>query len=102
MAQSLLPVVQDSAAGAEPARHSRWLEAQAYCGPAHGQLWLVDPQDGPSADMRFSVDDGEPVCYQLILDPLTRRPARDHQGRYLYMPVRYQPALPRSSPVPPR
>jgi hypothetical protein len=102
MAQSRLPVVRDSAAGAEPAHHAGWLEAQAYCGPAHGQQWLMDPQDGPSAEMLFSLDDGERICYRLILDPLTRRPARDHRGRYLYMPVRYQPASPRSSPVPPR
>ena len=102
MAQSLLPVAQDSAAGAEPAHHAGWLEAQAYCGPAHGQLWLVDPQDGPSADMLCSVDDDERICYRLILDPLTWQPARDHRGRYVYMPVRYQPAFSRRSPVTPR
>jgi hypothetical protein len=72
------------------------VQAQAYCGPAHGYRWAIDPDtapplfaDAPSAGLGTA-------SYRLILNPRTRQPARDHQGRllYWYAPPAERPARP--------
>jgi len=61
--------------------------ARAYCGPAHGQCWTVD------ADIELHpvvwLEGGEgSAAYQVTVDPVSRRPARDRLGNVVYMPVR--------------
>jgi hypothetical protein len=61
-------------------------QAQAYCGPAHGQRWPVEPGDGPSDVVELLTPGG--ICsYRLLVHPGTHAPARDHQGRYPYLPA---------------
>jgi hypothetical protein len=61
-------------------------QAQAYCGPAHGQRWLVEPGDGPPDVVQLLTRDGV-SSYRLLVHPRTHGPARDHQGRYPYLLV---------------
>lgn len=67
-------------------------EAQAYCGPAHGQRWAVDEQVDVPAVVDLAVAGGSIVRYRLVTHPRTGRPARDHRGRYLYLPSLHQPS----------
>jgi hypothetical protein len=62
------------------------VQAQAYCGPAHGQRWPVEAGSGPLDVVQVQTPAG--ICsYRLLMHPRTRGPARDHQGRYPYLPV---------------
>jgi hypothetical protein len=61
--------------------------ARAYCGPAHGQHWIID------SDIEFPAVvwlEGltEAAAYRLARNPATRRPARDRLGNVVYMPKR--------------
>lgn len=59
---------------------------RAYCGPAHGHRWALHARVPPqSVELG---DDRTRVRYQLVHHPRTRKPARDHLGNYLYMPLR--------------
>jgi hypothetical protein len=59
--------------------------ARAYCGPAHGQQWPIG-REGPPA--RVELPGGSSMCpYRLVRHPRTGRPARDHRGNYLYVPI---------------
>ena len=58
--------------------------ARAYGGSAHGHRWTV-----PSAAPPDQVVLGDSTCYRLVHAPDTHRPALDHLGNYLYMPVRH-------------
>jgi hypothetical protein len=61
-------------------------QAQAYCGPGHGRRWSVEPGNGPPAVVQLQTPGG--ICsYRLLVHPRTHGPARDHQGRYPYLPV---------------
>ena len=60
--------------------------ARAYCGPAHGRSWTLSPDTTPPATVELRVD-GQQVHYRLAYNPLTRRPAKDHLGNYLYIAV---------------
>lgn len=62
--------------------------ARAYCGPAHGQSWVIGC-DTPLADQVTLGNDGDASSYQLVRDAQTGRPARDRHGNFLYMPERY-------------
>lgn len=68
------------------------VESQAYCGPAHGQRWAVDEQVDLPAVVDLAVAGACPVRYRLVTHPRSGRPARDHQGRYLYLPSLHQPS----------
>lgn len=60
-------------------------EARAYCGPAHGQEWTVSAGE-PAAWVELPT--GASSClYRLVRDGRTRRPARDHLGFLLYVPI---------------
>ncbi|MEP6815339.1 MAG: hypothetical protein ABI873_07305 [Marmoricola sp.] len=59
--------------------------ARAYCGPSHGVSWVV----GGAGDPPDAVEVPDPcgdLEYRLVRQPRTRRPARDSQGNYLYLP----------------
>ncbi len=77
--------------------------AKAYCGPAHGQSWVIDDVHSlpEQLDLEF---DGAVHVYRLVHDPRAGRPARDHSGNYLYMPVSYggAPSAVGPSAAPPR
>ena len=61
-------------------------QSQAYCGPGHGQRWPVEPGPGQPDVVQLQTPGG--ICsYRLLVRPRTRGPARDHQGRYPYLPV---------------
>ena len=65
--------------------------ARAYCGPAHGQQWPIGPE-GPPAWVELP--GGSSSCpYRLVRHPRTGRPARDHRGNYLYVPIVVDGAL---------
>ena len=72
------------------ARPQGGAKGQAYCGRAHGRWWDVDPESPPAA-VTVRCPDAEEVCYRLARDPRTQRPARDPRGRYVYVPVRFDP-----------
>jgi hypothetical protein len=61
-------------------------ESQAYCGPGHGQRWPVEPGSRPP-DVVALLTPGGICSYRLLVHPRTHGPARDHQGRYPYLPV---------------
>jgi hypothetical protein len=61
-------------------------QAQAYCGPGHGRRWPVEAGNGPSNVVQLETPGG-PCSYGLLVHPRTLRPARDHQGRYSYLPL---------------
>lgn len=60
-------------------------EAQAYCGAAHGQQWPVT-EATPPAWVELPTG-ATTALYRLVRNPRTARPARDHLGRYLYVPM---------------
>jgi hypothetical protein len=64
--------------------------ARAYCGQAHGRVWLVDPSVGPEAIVWLPNGVGLSP-YRVVLQPKTSRPARDHLGNYVYLPARISP-----------
>jgi hypothetical protein len=69
-----------------PSRSTASAQSQAYCGPGHGQRWHVEAGGRPSDVVVLQTSGG--VCsYRLLVHPRTRGPARDHQGRYPYLPV---------------
>jgi hypothetical protein len=57
---------------------------RAYCGPAHGRSWTLTHETTPPETVELVVD-GQQCHYRLAYNPLTRRPARDHLGNYLYV-----------------
>lgn len=60
-------------------------EARAYGGSAHGQQWPVRGHE-PPAWVELPV--GASSCfYRVARQPRTGRPARDHLGNYLYVPI---------------
>ena len=61
-------------------------QARAYCGPAHGRSWTLSPDTTPPATVELRVG-GQHFHYRLVYNPLTRRPAKDHLGNYLYIAV---------------
>ena len=61
--------------------------ARAYCGPAHGQCWIVDT-DIEVQSVVWLEGAAESAAYRVTFDPATRRPARDRLGNVVYMPVR--------------
>jgi hypothetical protein len=61
-------------------------QSQAYCGPAHGRRWQVEPAHGPSHLVHLRTPGGVST-YRLLVYPGTRGPARDHQGRHPYLYV---------------
>jgi hypothetical protein len=61
--------------------------ARAYCGPAHGQSWIVDTDIELQSVVWLEGGAGS-AAYQVTFDPETRRPARDRQGNFVYMPLR--------------
>jgi hypothetical protein len=65
-------------------------QSQAYGGPGHGRRWLVEPGDGPADVVQLQTTTGV-RSYRLLLHPRTHGPARDHQGRYPYLPVALAP-----------
>jgi len=73
--------------------------AKAYCGPAHGQSWSFDAEQPPPERVDLGAAD-EVHSYRLVHDPRQHRPARDHHGNYLYMPIVYGPAPSVSGPPP--
>jgi hypothetical protein len=69
-----------------PGASSAPAQAQAYCGPGHGRRWPVEAGNGPPAVVQLQTPGG--ICsYRLLVHPRTHGPARDHQGRYPYLPV---------------
>ncbi|GAA4305408.1 hypothetical protein GCM10023162_08670 [Klenkia terrae] len=68
--------------------------ARAWCGPGHGLEWTSPPGELPAGLVELSTAvDGE-WSYRLALHPVTQHPARDHQGRLVYLPVARLPADP--------
>lgn len=61
-------------------------QARAYCGPAHHRCWTLPPSTDPPALVDLPVPDGS-VRYRLVRHPRSGRPARDHCGNFLYVPV---------------
>jgi hypothetical protein len=61
-------------------------QAQAYCGPGHGRRWPVEPGIGPPDVVQLQTTRGV-WSYRLLVHPRTHGPARDHQGRYSYLPL---------------
>lgn len=60
-------------------------DARAYCGPAHGQQWTVDPGLPPA---RVELPVGASSChYRLVRQRRSGRPARDELGNLLYVPM---------------
>jgi hypothetical protein len=76
--------VGPAAVSSEPA------QAQAYCGPGHGRRWPVEPGDGPADVVQVQTTTGV-WSYRLLVHPHTHGPARDHQGRYPYLPIALAP-----------
>jgi hypothetical protein len=68
----------------EPAR------SQAYCGPGHGRRWPVELGVGPADVVQVQTTTGA-WSYRLLVHPRTQRPARDHQGRFPYLPIALAP-----------
>ena len=67
--------------------------ARAYCGPAHGQSWQVDPHRPPPWTVDLRVD-GQPIAvYRLVLRPRSQHPMRNHLGEFLYVPMQYNLGL---------
>jgi hypothetical protein len=61
-------------------------QSQAYCGPGHGRRWAVERGSRPPDVVQLQTAAGD-CAYRLLVHPRTHRPARDHQGRYSYLPV---------------
>jgi hypothetical protein len=61
-------------------------QARAYCGPAHGRSWTLTRPSTPPETVELMVG-GQQFHYRLAYNPLTRRPAKDHLGNYLYIAV---------------
>jgi hypothetical protein len=75
------PVALDAAAsGRGPG------QSQAYCGPGDGRRWRVEPGHRPRDVVELQTASGV-WSYRLLVHPETQGPARDHQGRYPYLPV---------------
>jgi hypothetical protein len=77
--------IDPAAVSSEPAQ----AQAQAYCGPGHGRRWPVEPGDGPADVVRLQTTGV--WSYRLLVHPRTQGPARDHQGRYPYLPIALAP-----------
>lgn len=85
------PLFADGATGSVPVHGwssvgTSLAQAQAYCGPGHGQRWPVDPGIWLPAVVELMTPGGL-WDYRLLVHPRTLGPARDHQGRYPYLPV---------------
>ena len=83
--------VQIPAAGVRSTRIDPDRHARADCGAAPGRQWALDPDADPPSAVDLPIGEGAALRYRLIVHPRTLLPARDHQGRYLYLPVRFQP-----------
>jgi hypothetical protein len=79
--------IDPAAVSSEPAQAQA--QAQAYCGPGHGRRWPVEPGDGPADVVRLQTTGV--WSYRLLVHPRTQGPARDHQGRYPYLPIALAP-----------
>ncbi len=60
-------------------------QCRAYCGPAHGQTWLLEPGAEPPTAVKAGND--RQLVYRLIYRLDTGEPALDDLGNYLYLPV---------------
>lgn len=63
--------------------------ARAYCGELHGRSWSVPAHSPPLVVWLAHEDTTTP--YRLVLYPRSDRPARDHRGNYVYVPLDYPP-----------
>ncbi|CAB4904070.1 MAG: hypothetical protein F2825_02240 [Actinobacteria bacterium] len=61
--------------------------ARAWCGPGHGQEWTSPPGEVPADVVELATAADGNWSYRLVLHPVTQRPARDHHGRLVYLPV---------------
>lgn len=59
--------------------------ARAYCGPAHGSTWSLDPTRTAPEDVILRHGAGD-FSYRLVHDQRLRRPAQDGEGRLIYLP----------------
>lgn len=80
------PEISERVRGRVPGELIDQRSARAYCGPAHGISWRVSSDEQPAASVSVRVG-GEQLSYRLVVHSLTRRPARDLLGNYLYMPL---------------
>ena len=68
-----------------PGRRPVCREARAYRGPAHGMQWTVTgPEPSACVELPWGTSS---VLYRLVPRPHSDRPARDHLGYYLYVPL---------------
>lgn len=67
-----------------PVATAEW--ARACCGPAHGRTWLREDTAAWPTRVVLASRAG-PQEYRLVLARRTHRPARDHLGTTLYVPV---------------
>ena len=68
-----------------PGRRPVSSEARAHSGPAHGMQWTVTDTE-PTAWVELPWG-ASSVLYRLVRRPHSDRPARDHLGYYLYVPL---------------
>lgn len=66
---------------------ARVVQAQAYCGAAHGLTWSLNPDNDPPDVVDLPVE-GSVESYRLVYHPRTGQRARDHHGNFLYVPAR--------------
>lgn len=60
--------------------------AHAVGGPAHGRCWQLDPDAAPRPHVHVPVGGRGSWRYRLVVYPGSGRPARDTQGRLVYVP----------------
>ena len=80
LARAALVLGVPDPAATEPA------QSQAYCGGGHGRRWPVELGTAPPQLVQVQTPSGA-LTYRLLMHPRTRGPARDHLGRYPYLPV---------------
>ncbi len=69
-------------------------EARAWCGPGHGLEWTSPSGEMPADVLELVTAADGNWSYRLALHPVTQHPARDHQGRLVYLPVTRLPGGP--------
>jgi hypothetical protein len=62
-------------------------EARAWCGPGHGLEWAAPSHQLPADVVELATQADGDWSYRLALHPVTGRPAHDHLGRLVYLPV---------------
>lgn len=65
--------------------------ARAYSGAAHRLCWFLPSEEEAPLAVDLGTD-GPTQRYRLVHHPRTRRPARDHLGNLVYMPIHHLPA----------